>query len=81
MNQIHIQMFHVLFKPEIGVLIILSKTNATVARPVVLYEDSGSVLEQLLQAALGTVLMQVLVDIVDVLNRGGELCPLQLVPG
>lgn len=36
-------------------------------------------LEQLLQAALGTVLMQIAVDVVDVLNSRREFSPFQLV--
>lgn len=47
--------------------------------PVVLYENSRGMLEQLLQAVLGTVLMQIAVDVVDVLHCGSELRPLQLI--
>lgn len=44
--------------------------------PVVFYEDCRIVLEQLLQAAVGTVFVQVGVHAVDVLNSGGEAGPL-----
>lgn len=47
--------------------------------PAVLYENSRVVLEELLQAALGTVHMQVSVDVVDVLNCGSEIRSLQPV--
>lgn len=44
--------------------------------PVVLDEDSRGAMEQLPQAALGTVHMDEVVDIVDVLDRGSEIGPL-----
>lgn len=47
--------------------------------PFTLYEDSRGVLEQLLQAARGTVGLQIAVDVVDVLNSRGEMGSLGLV--
>lgn len=47
--------------------------------PVIFYEDSRGILEQVLQGALGTVQMQIGVDVVDVLNCRSEIGPHQLV--
>lgn len=47
--------------------------------PAEFYENSRAMLEQLLQDALGTVLIEVVVDIVDVLNSRREFGPFQII--
>lgn len=55
------------------------RADTAVYVPVVFDENSRVMLEQLLQAALGTVHVQIGVDAVDVLNCRSEIRPLQLV--
>lgn len=47
--------------------------------PVVFYENSRAMVEQIFEGAFGTVLIQIVVDVMDVLNSRREIRPFQSI--
>lgn len=66
---------------SVNVMNVRRNAGAADNAPAGLYKDGRRAQEQLLQSALGTVHVQVGVDVVDVLNCGSEFRSLQLILG